>query len=170
MNLMRFCSVLSLFALDAVQAQTCVPAIIASNPTSAYVIDGGLVKDVRRGIVWDQCAWGQSGPDCTTGTASSHTWEQALVLPNSANMGIYKGYSDWRLPNIKELRSLVEVCRTNPAINDLVFLATPASYFWSASPTVHRPSGSWSVNFLAGNSSDNTRNSSIYVRLVRAGQ
>lgn len=151
------------------QAQTCAVAIQASNPTSVYVIDGvvGTVRDSRTGLMWDRCALGQSGSACA-GAASTLTWQAALDA--AATFGIYKGYNDWRLPNIKELRSLVEECRVNPSINEFAFPNTPTSYFWSGSPYAGAASSAWSVLFYNGYADVTTRSAVFYVRLVRAGQ
>lgn len=36
------------------------------------------------------------------------TWEDALSYVQALNEAEYLGYSDWRLPNVKELHSLVD--------------------------------------------------------------
>ncbi|MDP4028446.1 MAG: DUF1566 domain-containing protein [Gallionella sp.] len=61
------------------------------------------------------------------------TWNAALAAAKDAN---FAGHSDWRLPNIKELESIVESCGYNPAINRTLFPATPDEYFWSGSSYV----------------------------------
>jgi Protein of unknown function (DUF1566) len=151
-------------------AQTCTARVRASNPTDVYVIDtvNGTVTDTRTGLMWDRCPRGQSDAACGTGPATTFSWAQAMSLP--ATLGSYKGYSDWRLPNIKELRSLVEECRINPSINEFAFPATPASFFWSGSPGVADATSARSVYFYYGYVSDGTRGDVYRVRLVRAGQ
>ena len=167
----RFVAVtsLALFAPWAA-AQTCVAGIQASNPTSVYVIASanGTVTDTRTGLMWDRCARGLSGVGCATGTASTFTWQAALDA--AATIGAYKGYNDWRLPNLRELRSLVEECRFNLSINEFAFPNTPNSFFWSGSPYAGAASGAWSVNFYDGNANLGNRSDAYQVRLVRAGQ
>jgi Protein of unknown function (DUF1566) len=161
---------IAIFSASESTAQTCVAGIQASNPTSVYVIDAanGTVTDTRTGLMWDRCAHGQSGPACGAGSASGFTWQAALNVP--ATIGAYKGYNDWRLPNLKELHSLVEECRTNPSINEIAFPATPASLFWSASPVSGIASTAWYVFFINGNADYGNRTNAYGVRLVRAGQ
>ena len=151
-------------------AQTCVAGIQASNPASVYVVDSanGTVTDTRTGLMWDRCARGLSGVGCATGTASSFTWQAALDA--AGTIGTYKGYNDWRLPNLKELRSLVEECRIIPSINEFAFPNTPASFFWSGSPTAGVSTAAWYVDFGGGYGSPSNRNNANQVRLVRAGQ
>ena len=151
-------------------AQTCVAGVQASNLTSFYVIDSGngTVTDTRTGLMWDRCARGLSGIGCFTGTASTFTWQAALNA--AATIGAYKGFSDWRLPNVKELRSLVEECRFGPAINEFAFPNSPASIFWSGSPVAGGPPYAWTVYFLVGFANFDLRSNAIQVRLVRAGQ
>ena len=151
-------------------AQTCVAGIQASNPASVYVVDSanGTVTDTRTGLMWDRCARGLSGVGCATGTASTFTWQAALDA--AATIGTYKGYNDWRLPNLKELRSLVEECRVNPSINEFTCPNTPASFFWSGSPYPGGATYAWSVVFSSGHAYIGYRSGAYQVRLVRAGQ
>ena len=151
-------------------AQTCVAGIQASNPASVYVVDSanGTVTDARTGLMWDRCARGLSGVGCATGTVSIFTWRAALDAV--ATIGTFKGYNDWRLPNQKELRSLVEECRVNPSINEFTFPNTPASFFWSGSPSAGFATGELVVSFFDGYASVDYRSSANQVRLVRAGQ
>ena len=163
------CAMLALFSPWTL-AQTCVAGIQASNPTSVYVVDSatGTVFDTRTGLMWDRCALGQSGVSCASGTASTFTWKEALNAAPA--LGTYKGYSDWRLPNVKELRSLVEECRVNPSINEFTFPNTPASFFWSGSPSAGGATDAWYVYFYGGIALIADRSVADQVRLVRAGQ
>ena len=118
--------------------------------------------------MWDRCARGQSGPGCATGIASTFAWQGALDA--AATIGTYKGFTDWRLPNVKELRSLVEECRLSPSINEFAFPNTASSDFWSGSPNAGDATFAWYVNFFAGTEYFGYRGVANQVRLVRAGQ
>ena len=149
-------------------------AFTCNNPDSIYQNNGdGTVTDTRTGLMWKQCSEGQtwSGTGCN-GSVATHTWSDALALAEAAS---FAGQSDWRLPNLKELRSLVEECRSNPAINDRLFPNTSGWTYWSGSPGAGTFNGysifAWSVYFYSGNAlEDDHRGNGRHVRLVRGGQ
>lgn len=163
------------FAADVYAAQTCKPdSIPASTPDSQLVDNGnGTVTDSKTGLMWKKCLEGLAGNSCESGTAGSFTWQKALQQPNAVNdSGGFAGYIDWRLPNIKELISIVEEQCYDPAINLNRFPNTPSSVFWSGTSLVGSttPGWTWSVSFNNGHSSYSNRSSSLAVRLVRGGQ
>jgi Protein of unknown function (DUF1566) len=167
------CCALALTSLPSlVHAQSCVAGIRASNPSSVYVADlvNGTVTDTRTALMWDRCPHGLTGAACAGGTLGDYLWPEALDSAGTANSTNYKGYSDWRLPNIKELNSLVEECRVNPSINEWAFPATPTYFFWSSSPDATRTTHARYVHFGDGGSNYLTRGWYAHVRLVRAGQ
>src|SRR6185436_5083167 len=77
---------------------------------------------------------------------------------------------DWRLPNSKELESIVESCGHNPAINQTLFPGAQSLFFWSSSSYAADPSNAWFVNFNLGYASNYFKTSNFAVRLVRRGQ
>lgn len=161
---------LLLLSTGNVQAVPCQNNLPASNPDAVYTDHGnGTVTDTRTGLMWKQCAEGLSGVTCQTGSAQTFTWSNALAR---AEASTFAGYTDWRLPNVKELSSLVEDCRRSPAINTNYFPNTPsASVFWSGSPHAHYSNNrAWLVAFLNGNANYHDRSVSNRVRLVRGGQ
>ena len=127
------------------------------------------VTDTKTGLIWRRCAEGMtaSGGTCT-GAASPFTHEAALTR---ASAQAATAAVPWRLPNVKELSSISDRNRFNPAIDTAAFPATPANWFWSSSPYVGYAGAAWYVNFDNGfvYISDLV-NFSGYVRLVRGGQ
>lgn len=157
-------------------------SVIEATPTADFTVDSanGTVTHTKTGLMWKRCAEGQSGTACATGTATAMNWAQALATAtaaNAANGGAgFAGHKDWRLPNRKELLSIVEPCGFDPSINQEMFPATPPNYsfihyFWSASSAVSDPASAWIVVFMYGTSNFKLKsNSNGYVRLVRGGQ
>lgn len=155
-------------------AQTCKDNILASTPTTDFrLLDNGSVEHQLTGLVWSRCAWGQQwdGQSCQ-GTASERSWIDMLHIAQTANVQQYLGSTDWRVPNIKELQSIVETRCYNPAINAEVFPDTAAVSFWSASVASHSSDVVWFIRFSNGDNGyfDNGQNSVYAIRLVRGGQ
>jgi uncharacterized repeat protein (TIGR02543 family) len=150
---------------------------IVTTPSTDFTVNGdGTVTHSKTGLMWKTCAEGLSGAACATGTAATMTWASALnaaVTANAANAGLgFANHTDWRLPNQKELQSIVESCGYNPSINQDVFPATPtANYFWSASTYLPDPANAGIFSFSDGPSDAATKSFGVfYVRLVRGGQ
>jgi hypothetical protein len=154
----------------------CFTCLLIIMPVAAsaqpYVVStvAPEVTDQKTGLIWRRCvegmSWAAETSTCT-GTAAAYTYDQALAQAITAS--IATGIT-WRLPNIKELASIADKSRRNPAIDATVFPATPSNLFWSSSPYVGDPALTWSVSFSDGYVNHPFRTSSNYVRLVRAGQ
>ena len=156
----------------ALNAQTCRDSITASTPTSRFTISDNTIIDNTTNLEWQRCrlgtTWDASAtacPDDGIADNDAYTWEQAL---EAAASNALNGGSDWRLPNIKELASIVEEACYNPAINLELFPDTPSDVFWSSSPFANYGNYAWIVSFGYGYDYDSYRDDSEYVRLVRS--
>ncbi|CAK0745438.1 List-Bact-rpt repeat protein [Gammaproteobacteria bacterium] len=125
----------------------------------------GTVTDNSTGLMWAQCSEGQSGSGCV-GDASSMSWGDALTAAKNSRLG---GYSDWRLPNIKELLSIVDYSVYGPSIDRAIFPNTPSSSFWSSAPHASTSVYAWIVSFFNGYARNYSRSSGFAVRLARGG-
>ncbi len=152
-------------------ARQCNDAIPPTAPDERYRDNGdGTVTDLWTGLMWKRCVEGLSGAGCDIGSVATFTWGAALQRAEAVNAsGGFAGYNDWRLPNIKELRSLVEHACWSPAINVTHFPNTPI-WLWASSPAAVVSDGAWSVYFDYGGSYYDYRDHSNHVRLVRDGQ
>src|SRR5690606_32812493 len=105
------------------------------------------------GLMWKRCAEGQvwAAGSCV-GSTSIFTWQNALQHTADTNLGAaFAGHSDWRVPNIQELQSILEEQCSNPTINAQVFPATSIiTPYWSASPWVGNSVSAWGVRFDIG--------------------
>ena len=154
----------------AVNAQTCNENITPTTPDGRFYDNGdGTVKDRQTGLIWMRCALGQSwdGQTCA-GNAIKYTWQQALQRANNFE---YAGSSDWRVSDIKQLKSIIELACYGPAINLNIFPQTPSSWFWTASPDAnyyYTEAYAWHVRFSNGDYDySNKSRDNKYVRLVR---
>ncbi len=151
-------------------AQTCNANMAESTPTAEFTDHGnGTVTHSRTGLMWKRCAEGQSwnAGSCTTLSPGAVSWADALL---AARQATFAGYTDWRLPNVKELKSIVEDKCYSPSINTSIFPNTPASSFWSASAYAGYSGYAWYVNFGYGFAGVSVKSGADQVRLVRAGQ
>jgi len=162
--------VLGLVVCAGVQAQqNCQDNIHDTTPTAEFTFHGdGTVTHQRTGLMWKQCLEGQTGVNCE-GTASTFNWSTALQHARTTH---FAGRGDWRVPNIRELRSIVETRCADPAINLEVFPASPGDLpIWSSSHDTSAPlnRNGWIVNYFWGQSFLNGIYSEFGVRLVRGG-
>lgn len=152
-------------------AQQCAfDKIRPSTSKDQFVIDAEkeTVLDTKTGLMWKRCVEGQSGTNCIDGAEIRLAWNEAL---KQATVSTHAGYKDWRIPNVKELKSLVEVACIGPAINEEVFPNTPGDWTWSSSRTVSNTGGAWFVSFYYGRSERSGNFArGLAVRLVRGGQ
>ncbi len=94
----------------------------------------GTVTDLATGLMWSQADNGQGV-----------NWQDALAWVQQKNSENYLGHSNWRLPNVKELQSIVDYTRspatTNSAAIDPVFSCTAITdeggnqdypFYWSS--------------------------------------
>jgi Protein of unknown function (DUF1566) len=119
----------------------------ATGPASAqtrFVPNGAEVLDTETGLIWKRCSEGQkwNGTTCG-GKATSPNWRAALAIANAEGGG-------WRLPNVKELVSLVDLTRSDPTIDPVAFPATLVSSYWSSTPYNDYPEFAWAVGFNIG--------------------
>ena len=119
-----------------------------------YIDHGnGTVTDPRTGLMWKRVGEGK------------FTWEQAIEFNGKDKVVNFGGFSDWRLPQIDELKSLL--LPSSPYICEETFPGGRDA-FWSSSPS--GDDYAWSVYFDDGRVDYGNRYRAWAVRLVRASQ
>ena len=134
---------------------------------AGYIAHGdGTVTDTNTQLMWMQCADGQEGLLCE-GQVLPYPWEMAMRLPTHLNLrGGFAGYSDWRLPTLQELQSLVRTAE-RPTICAEAFPNAPATLFWSSTLVKEGGREAYNVYFDTGSQGANDRDNAYSVRLVR---
>lgn len=175
------------FLIPNAQAQICNENMEKTAPDSRFVNNlDGTVTDKRTGLIWKQCHEGKTTVNtaCDTGSDTPYTWQQAIAQVAIVNSQNFAGANTWRLPNIKELASLVERACYDPAINEKFFphtALTSNGRYWSSTPDANRTNPTtlekdyaWHVKFVGGAISGTTAGQSktdgtiSRVRLVRS--
>ncbi len=140
--------------------------VTAKDPNGNACINGQEVEsDMQTGLMWVKA------PSSTT-----YTWAKAVKTSATSGGALpisYCGYTDWRLPNLNELRSLVNYGESNVAtwLNSTGFSNVQADDYWSSTIYAFSIGNAWSVNMSYGRNSVGSKTS--YLRMVwpvRGGQ
>ena len=129
----------------------------------------GTVADNLTGLIWLQDA------NCASFFAPID-FEDALAEANGLSQGFCglidgSAAGDWRLPNIKELLSLVDYSQSSPALpSGHPFVSVQSSFYWSSSSYVPNPSNAWAVAMANGVGTDVSKSNNVFVWPVRGGQ
>ncbi len=172
-------------ALSSAASQARVPvtgetagAIGSANgtawPSGRFVGSGAsnnCVSDKLTGLMWVRDLNTVIIKGSTNGIST--TWQNALGSVKQANdNSVYCGYTDWRLPNLNELKSLVNYAKSSPAVwlNTEGFANVRANSYWSSTSYAPNTSYAWYVYFDYGNVNAYVKDGNRYVWPVRGGR
>ena len=119
----------------------------------------GTITDTVNQLVWQKCTLGETwdGSTCT-GSALIYTWQDALFQCDLTPGG-------WRLPNINELDTILDV--TKPQLIDTtLFQAVPSGQYWSSTTTAYNSQYAWKVLFANGSMNSSIKSDNLYARCV----
>jgi hypothetical protein len=101
-------------------------------PSPRFTIQGVTVTDNLTGLMWTKDGNLAGVPK---------NWFDALTYCNNLDHG---GYTDWRLPNARELQSLIDYGRLNPALPPgHPFTNVQPAPYWSSTIFAESPDGAW---------------------------
>jgi len=168
--------ILGLLSASSTVAQICNDGIRQNAFLARYELsaDPSVVTDLATGLQWQRCAVGYvfndqgDGEDISISTcddpdsSTQITWDWNQAIERAAQEG-----DGWRLPNNKELTSLIELACHTPAINTDAFPDTLQSGHWTSTPNATTDASAWSVSFGDGADAVTDKRSALTIRLVR---
>ncbi len=130
----------------------------------------GTVLDRLTGLVWSGDGRAPGPVECGPGTRK--TWQEALDHVACLNAGRYLGKSDWRLPNRKELASLVNRDPADGAgwLNAQGFSDVQPGPYWTSSTYSPTAWNAWGINMRDGAATSFAKKHRLDVWPVRGGR
>jgi hypothetical protein len=160
------------------------PALVPkTGQTTAYAT--GDDGDLEKGVTWPNPRFTDNGDGTVTDNLTgliwlknancfgTRTWNNALSDSNGledGECGLTDGSSagNWRLPNYKELSSLVDSERYNPALpSGHPFTNVQSEHYWSSTTRAEDIDGGWYVHMSDGHAYGSIKTFSSYVWPVR---
>lgn len=126
----------------------------------------GTITDKATGLMWVKEPGAIGGAFGSAGNPSQMTWNNAI---DECLALAYAGHNDWRLPNIKELISLVDYSKYFPTIDVAFFPNTQSNCYWTSTTYVDETPTKWVVYFGDGRTLEQWGGTTQYVRPVRLG-
>jgi hypothetical protein len=149
-----FSIVRSLRLLTLTSTVVSASSVCANPPIGRYNVGAETVIDTKTKLVWQR-----------TVPLATYSWQEAKGY--CAALGGSLGGTGWRVPTVKELQTIVDDSRADPAIDVAAFPDTPSIAFWSSSPLLGSPSYAWNVYFYTGGTYTFYVESPFAVRCVR---
>jgi len=146
----------------------------------AYVDNGdGTITDKNTGLMWEKLAQDGSIHDF----AATYNWDDSFAVKVATlnGGGGFAGHSDWRLPNRRELESIVTLQDSQPSVSPAFNMdcvagctvttcsCTQSASYWSSSTFGFNPFRAWTVIFSFGDFSAPNKTFNNHVRAVRGG-
>lgn len=107
-------------------------------PSPRFEIQGDVVKDLLTDLIWTRDVNPNEFPV---------TWAEALEQVTRWNQETFLGYTDWRLPNRKELRSLMSYQTRKPSLPaDHPFCSIFLNWYWTSTSAAINPAYAWYIH------------------------
>ena len=85
----------------------------------------GTISDLATGLMWQKADAG-----------IARNWEDALSYAENLELA---GFNDWYLPDVKELHSIVDYTRNEPAVSPVFITTDKSGWFWASTTYLDRP-------------------------------
>jgi len=169
---------------------------VQAGATLSYTDNGdGTITDNNTRLMWEKKDDSGGIHDQDNGytwgmTSAPYTMNGTMVTEFLATLNTspcFAGHCDWRIPNVKELQSIVdyEIPYPGPTVNAAFHNAagctactdvtrpscscTRSNYYWSSTTHRSNPSTAWFVHFFGGFVNGYNKSNSFAVRAVRGG-
>ena len=159
----------------------------AGGPLSYRDNGDGTISDLNTGLMWEKKSNDGSVHDVNktfvwSSLVTDTVWDWIDAINTKEGNGIgFAGFNDWRLPNVRELLSIIDYGRLNPSVDPAfnnnvspgctVFTcsATQTPPYWSSTTVATVDLDVWTVDFVAGHVVAGLKSESHFVRAVRGG-
>lgn len=133
----------------------------------------GTISDENTTLMWEVKGLSDGSPDLSNPNDPDNTysWSELPAFISLLNSSSYGGYSDWRLPTVKELETILDlsISEPGPTTNTTLFPHCRAGSYWTFDLDIDNPAMAWALDF--SNTLDNITaiTDKLYVRAVRGG-
>ncbi len=165
--------------------------VVRAGGALSYRNNGdGTITDLNTGLMWEQkirdAVTAQGNHDVTRtflwDSPASSIWDWLEQVNTENGIGL-AGFTDWRIPNVKELQSIVDFGTFNPAV-DPAFNNGPGigtchvaecsltnpTFYYSSTTDASSSLRAWAVDFAGGFAGTATKTATpLPVRAVRGG-
>ena len=159
----------------------------AGGPLSYHDNGDGTITDLNTGLMWEKKSVDGSLHDASkmfvwSSPVTDTVWDWIDAINTEVGNGIgFAGFNDWRLPNVRELLSIIDYGRLNPAVdpafnNNFSFGCTVLTCseiftlpYWSSTTVATVDVDAWTVDFAAGHVVAALKSEAHFVRAVRGG-
>lgn len=122
----------------------------------------GTVTDIQTGLMWVK--------DANQASVSPSIWSSAV----SGVAGIATGgYHDWRLPNVRELESLLDISQDAPCLPVeylTKFSNVQSNLYWTSTTYAGGTGSAWCIDLTSGSIQPSAKSATLYVWPVRSTQ
>ena len=91
--------------------------------------------------------WAADGNDAGCNSGNTILWGPAITYAEGLT---FAGFTDWRVPNVKELMSIINFSLSSPTIDNTKFVNTYSNYYWTSTTNIPNTIAAWYITFGFG--------------------